>query len=99
MRGHGSFGEESDTARRFLTKSAPHRGIDLKILRRLALWAITRKLMDPLVLELRERLRLEVEESKRRYIEDPNHETTAKYARSLDDFAQVVMSTMDLPWL
>jgi hypothetical protein len=55
--------------------------------------------MDQLALELREQLRLELEESKRRYIEDPNHETTVKYARALDDFAQTVMSTMDLPWL
>jgi hypothetical protein len=58
--------------------------------------------MDQLVLELCERLRLEreerlcleLEESRLRYIENPTHETTAKYARSLDDFAQVVMSTI-----
>jgi hypothetical protein len=55
--------------------------------------------MNQPMLELHERLRFELQESRRRYIENPTHETTVKFARALDDFAQVVMSTMDLPWL
>jgi hypothetical protein len=64
-------------------------------------WAIldATELVDQSLLELHERLRVELEESRLRYIENPNNETTVKYARALDDFAQVVMSTMDLPWV